>query len=434
MDSKNAAVFSCTYTPVSPLSTWSAARKKEWADNRRFYSCNALPGETDVMDYMLDPEKTAKPDRDHLWEQAAERLGIDLSERLPDKSEAENIAEYMTRFNSIGAFGLHGALTLRELDEWRQNAQKTQATLYHGVLSLPARQSELVGYEDMEKLVRQTFGGFLKKAGFDPKNVALMCAMHTNTENKHFHFAFYEKAPMYRDKRARLSYRRKWNIDKQILRDYRMSATAYLDEHKQDLYNYRNAAVAGIRGLNVTPTDNDLYISLCSLADKLPKSGRLQYNSVAIAPYRKDIDNVAMLLLRKDPDALAAHVRVLSEIKRRAKALSETGTKSDYAERLLGEYRSRLGNVVLGMVKSFRKSPKSAVRGKPETCKQYKAAARRRREHGAMVIQAALRMVSGGNDSVQADFTYSLHKAEREIDDMSAAGENGANKTDRSGY
>ena len=51
-----------------------------------------------------------------------------------------------------------------------------------------------------------------------------------------------------------------------------------------------------------------------------------------------------------------------------------------------------------------------------------------------MVIQAALRMVSGGNDSVQADFTYSLHKAEREIDGMSAAGENGANKTDRSGY
>lgn len=416
MNSKQATVFSCTYTPVAPLSTWSAAKKKEWADNRRFYSCNALPCETDVMDYMLDREKTAKPDRDYLWEQAAQRLGIDLSDRLPDKSEARRIDDYMTRFNTLGAFNLHGAMTKQELDEWRAGAQKTQATLYHGVLSLSMRQSELVGYEDMEKLVRQTFGGFLKNAGFEPKNVALMCAMHVNTENKHIHFTFYEKAPMYRDNRGRLLYRRKWNIDKQILRDYRMSTTAYLDEHKRDLSGWRNAAVAGIRALTVAPSDKTLYIELCSLADKLPQSGRLQYNSDNIAPYRKDVDRMAMLLLRKDPDALAAHVKALREIKRREKALSETGTKSDYGKRLLEDYKSRLGNAVLGMIKNFRRDPKSAVRGKPETSRQHKAAARRRREHGARVIRAALRMVSGGAGSVQADFTYSLHKAERETD------------------
>ena len=426
MDSKNAAVFSCTYTPVAPLAHWSAAKKKTWADNRRFYSCNALPGETDVMEYMLDPEKTAKPDNDYLWEQAAQRLEIDLSDRLPNKSEAKNIAEYMTRFNTLGAFSLHGAMTSEEVAAWRENAQKTKATLYHGVLSLPARQSELVGYEDMEKLVRQTFGGFLKNAGFDPKNIALMCAMHVNTENKHFHFTFYERAPLYRDNHGGLHYRRKWNIDKSVLNEYRMSATAYLDENKRDLYNYRNAAVNGIRGLNVTPSDKDLYIELCDLADKLPRSGRLQYNAEQIAPYRKDIDKVAQMLLRKNPDALAAHIKALCEIKRRGKALAETGTKSDYVKRLTEEYKSRLGNVVLGMVKNFRQNPKSSVRGKPETSRQYKAAARRRREHGARVINTALKVLSGGYGSVQADFTRNLERAEREIEYENTAKNNGA--------
>lgn len=434
MDSKHATVFSCTFTPVAPLNVWSAARKKEWADNRRFYSCNALPGETDVMAYMLDPEKTAKPERGYLWEQAAQRLGIDLSNRLPDKSEAKSIDEYMTRFNTLGAFSLHGAMTKEELDEWRKNAQKTQATLYHGVMSLPAKQSEFVGYEDMEKLVRQTFGGFLKNAGFDPKNAALMCAVHGNTENRHFHFTFYEKKPLYRDNRGELCYRRRWKIDEQVLKDYRMSTTAYLDENKRDLYNYRNAAVNGIRGLNITPSDRALYVELCSLADKLPKRGRLQYNSDNVAPFRKDIDRVALLLLRKDPKALAAHIKALSEIKRRGRALAETGTKSDYAERLLVEYKSRLGNAVLGMVKTFRKDPKSAARGCPETSRQHKAAARRRREHGARVIRTALHMLGGGSGSVQADFTYSLHKAEREIEGASAFAGNDGNKTNRSGY
>lgn len=415
MTSKDAAVFSCTYTPVAPLEKWSDEKKATWAKNRRFYSCNAEPGEIDVMEYMLDPEKTAKPDEEYLREQAAIRLGIDLSNRLPDKSEARSIEEYMTRFNTLGAFGLHGAMTKQECEEWRENARKTRATLYHGVLSLPSWQSKLIGYEDMERLVRQTFGGFLKNAGFDPNNVALMCAMHDNTENKHFHFTFYEKSPLYRDKNGKLNYRKKWTIDKQLLREYRISATAYLDEHKRDLSKYRDAAVHALRGV---PNDKDLYIALESLADKLPKSGRLQYNSEAIAPYRKDIDEVVQMLLRKSPDGKKAHTQVLSEIARRGKALAETGTDNSYTKRLTEEYKSRLGNVVLGMVKQYRNDPKSKLgtRGEPKTSKQHKAAARRRRAHGAKVIQTALKIVNGNAKSLQADFTRELHRAEREIE------------------
>ena len=416
MNAKNAVVFSCTFTPPSPSGQWGTKQKATWASNRRFYSCNAAHNEIDVTEYIAYGEKVERPDNELLQEQAAQRLNMDLSNRLPDKNEARNISEYVTRFNSLGAFGLNGAMTQSEIDEWREAARKTKSIIWHGVVSFPSEQSKLIGYEDAERLMRQTFGRFLKNAGFDPNNVALLCAMHSNTENKHVHFTFYEREPKYRNKNGEVGYRAKGKIDNAVLNEYRMSATAYLDEHKRDLYNYRNAAVNGIRGLNVVPTDRDLYVSLCELADKLPKRGRLQYNSENVAEYRKDIDNVVQLLLRRNPNAMQAHKKALFEIARRGKALSETGTKSDYVKRLTEEYKSRLGNVVLGMVKNFRNNPKADVRGEPTTCKQHKAAARRRRTHGAKVIRSAMQMVSGGNKSIQADFTRELARVEHEIE------------------
>lgn len=424
MNSKHAAVFNIKWTPPKPSEDWSAKQKAEWVSNRKFYSCNTEPGELNVVSYTTNGEKVDRPDDELLREQAAQRLNIDLSNRIPDKSEARRIDEYMTRFNSLGAFNLGGAMTEQELKEWVNGAQKAPGIIWHAVASFPAKQSQYLGYEDMEKLVRQTFGGFLENAGFNPDNIALLAAMHENTKNKHIHFTFYEKATKYLDTHGELKYREKGLIDNNVLNEYRMTMTAYLDEHKKDLYNYRNAAVRGIRALNVVPSDSELYVALCTLSDKLPPKGRLQYNSENVAPYRKDIDSVVQMLLRRSPDALSAHKRTLSEIARRGKALSETGTKSNYVARLTAEYKSRLGNVVLGMVKKFRQNPKMSLRGDPKTRKQYKAAARRRRECGARVIHEAMRMLSGDGKSVQADFTRELARTEREIEYMQSAGAN----------
>ena len=216
MNAKNAVVFSCTFTPPSPSGRWRTKQKATWASNRRFYSCNAAHNEIDVTEYIADGEKVERPDNELLQEQAAQRLDMDLSNRLPNKNEARNISEYVTRFNSLGAFGLNGAMTQSEIDEWREAARKTKSIIWHGVVSFPSEQSKLIGYEDAERLMRQTFGGFLKNAGFDPNNVALLCAMHSNTENKHVHFTFYEREPKYRNKTGEVGYRAKGKIDNAV--------------------------------------------------------------------------------------------------------------------------------------------------------------------------------------------------------------------------
>ncbi len=51
----------------------------------------------------------------------------------------------------------------------------------------------------------------------------------------------------------------------------------------------------------------DLYRAIDELVAKLPKSGRLQYNSKEMQPFRTDIDRVAKLLIYSDAGALAQH-------------------------------------------------------------------------------------------------------------------------------
>lgn len=412
MKSNEAVVFSLEYTPPVPLKKWDAKKIDEWKNNRDFYSCR---GENTAIKYILDDQKVVDIDGETMRADATRRLGIDLSNRLPSKSEAKNIAEYMTRFNTLGAFNLNGVMTQAELDEYRRMAQSTTACIYHGVISLSAKQSELVSYSDFQRLIKQTFGGFLKSAGFDPKNVAMLAAMHTNTENKHVHFCFFEKEPKHVRCDGRLGFRERYCVPQKLLDEYRMSATAFLDENKRDLYSFRNVVIGSLRSIGFSPSDKQLLTALKKLSAILPERGQLQYNADNIAPFRKDIDDVVKMLLRKNPRALSAHNEVLKEIARRGKNLAETGTKNDYAKRLTQEYKSRLGNVVLGYVRQYRKDARLCMRGEPQTRKQHKARARVMRSSGNGVIKQMLLAFNGGRRSVQANFTRDLRRAEREI-------------------
>lgn len=411
MNGNEAITFKIGFTPNTPSRNWSTARTAQWLSNRRFYTCNALSGEIDVAEYIANAAKITVPGNDLLREQAANRLGIDLTNRVRDKSEARSIDEYMTRFNSLGAFDRNGVMTKAELNKWREGAKTTQSIVWHGVISLSETQSRLVGYEDMERLIRQTFGGFLKNAGFDPNNIALLCTMHTNTENHHVHFAFYEKEPKYLDKYGKPQYKKIGVTNTYAINEYRMSATAFLDQNKADLSKFRDTVVNTLRG---AIWNKELYVALRNLDKQLPKKGRLQYNSANIAPYRKDIDSVVQLMLKSNPIAMAAHKKALLEIARRGNELSETGADSDYMKKLTADYKGRLGNVVLGLVIQYRDNPNNYVRGEPQTSKQFKARARRRRVRGGKLIHNVMKVLASSN-SVQADFTRSLEEAEQEI-------------------
>ncbi len=410
MNSCDAAVFRIEPIPVAPAKHWSDKRKADWARNRRFYTCNPLPGENDAAHYTGDKEKTLKADKACLKEQAALRLEYD-PENIPNKSEARSVDEYVSRFNSLGVFGTNGAMTEKEYDEWVQGAKKAGGTVWTAVISFPSEQSKKIGYEDCEKLVCQTFNGFLRNAKLDPKNIAVLAAAHENTENTHIHITFYEKQPKYRNKYGEKEYRKRYTFPETVLSEYRTSITAYMDENKRDLSKYRDEVINRLRGVF---TDKDLLVALKNLDVKLPKDGRLQYNAKQIEPYRKDIDDVVGMFIRRTDEGKKAHLKMLEEIGRRAKELGGTNAFNTYATRLTEEYKSRLGNVILGMVKKFRINPKKKVNdGRGKGGIGRKAAAARTRSHGYSVINSVMSMLKSGD--VQADFSRELNRAEREV-------------------
>lgn len=436
-------VFKIEFTPPSPLPRWNTKRKEKWASERSFYSCTA---KFSYLDYVLNPSKTGvnnnvmldeftsnieSPDGDvyHPSEPPLKKPKVGgampLNPKPLDRSKARSIDEYISRGGSIGVFDLKGDLTAEKLKIHRDNAATTGSNIWHGWLSIDELTSKGVDYEAAKKLMRQTFGGFLKKAGFDPEKLSLVCALHTDKEHhRHIHFSFYEKSANYRDKNGNVSYRKFGCIPKQLLIDYRISAAAYLDANRDEFYTRRDRALASLKRLRCEPLPTkELYAEVLSLARALPKTGRLQYNAENITPFRKRIDNVAITLLRTDPKAWSEHTSVLQSIARKKADIQRLtgGDKASYISNLSAEYKSRLGNQVLGLIKKIRFDAKNydksaRVGERVPTDRMRKAISRRLTAHGADVLNRFLTYIGNQSGAVHSDIDNALRRAEREIE------------------
>ena len=178
---------------------------------------------------------------------------------------------------------LDGALTKAEYEKWITGAQKTDSSIWYGVISLPIWLSPYVGYEYMERVIITLFSDFLHWSRFNTKNIALFCAMHDNTEHAHLHFAFYEKAPQYRKTNGEVIFRKKSVLPKQEIERFRLEATNYFTEDLRDLSNFRNAILRKLP--SYVPTEKDLYVDLIELENKLPKKGSLRYSGEEVSSY-----------------------------------------------------------------------------------------------------------------------------------------------------
>lgn len=396
MSSKDELVFKIEFFPSQPNDNWSEKRKAKWAANRMYYSCNMPKGKIDVAHYIADQEKVAHPIKDLLRDHAGRRLGMDyLSYRLPTTSEEQRIENYLPQFNTLGVFGLNGALTKTEYEEWITGAQKTDSSIWYGVISLPIWLSPYVGYEDMERLIITLFSDLLRWSRFNTNNIALFCAMHENTEHAHVHLAFYEKNPNYIDKNGKLTFRKKSLLPKQEIEKFRIDAKNYFIKDLRDLSNYRNAILRRLP--TYVPTKKDLYIDLIELEDKLPKDANLRYNGENISLYCKDIDSIVLRLFQSSGrETLNVYHKMFSDISKRSKALVDMDAQKKFVKRSIAYYKSRLGNVVLGMVRQYRTHLKLARWSNPKTDRQYKARARCSREVGMEVITRTLELIESG--------------------------------------
>lgn len=423
------ALFNIAYTLPSAPSYLKGNKRAEYMARRKFYN---LTSSYNFFSYALNGEKVVKN---------------------------ANAEHYFTREGgNTGLFNLNGALNDEQIKSLKSELKKTKSIIWHGFISFDESLTEAFStQENAVKFMRQTFGAFLERTQLKKDNIELYAALHEDTDNRHIHFAFYEKQPKRRDKNGKLCYTKKGKIDARAIDNYLVSANMHLDEHGEEYYTARNRA---IEQLNITRKGVSdgvirnfaLNRELNRLMSSLPATGRLQYGSANMAELRPQIDLVADLLIKTDPKAQKAQEEMLRQLaavksnvvelvkdnklayvngRRLGKdeiATAMNGQQGidmsfvdlnnvDYFERLQNDYKTRVGNVVLGLCKDIKQGDlRDSKRRYGVNNKGCKINAKHRREKRSNAIRDIQNLLCELCKGEQANFLKTVQENEREID------------------
>lgn len=433
------AVFNIGFTLAAPPASYSGNRRAEYIAERNFYN---LTSDYNYFTYTLNGQKVAKN---------------------------ANAEHYFTREGTnTGLFNMDGPIDEEQKKEIKLRLKDTKSTIWHGFISFDEETSRgFCSQENCVKFMKQTFGGFLTQAGFKKSNIELYCSLHEDTQHRHIHFAFFEKEPLRLDKYGNQVFTRKGKVAATAIDNYLVSANMHLSEHSAEYYTARDKAIAEMRRTRELKSRTGfvdgrsstasllMNYELSKLTSKLPKTGRLQYNSNDIANLRPEIDRVAELLIRSDARVAAAHEQMLKNLARIeheveqlaadgklgyvngkrmttadiAAAMDDGPTRNkalsmefldmqnvNYFERLKNDYKARIGNVVLGMCKDILHSDTHEhKRIGYVNNKHRKIEAKMRRRHRSELIYAARRAIGAICYQESANFLKTVQQHERDI-------------------
>ena len=395
----------------------------------------------------------------------------------------ENIFKYMTtegkrtgKFTALeylqkntGVFNNTGMISPEKVDEMKARLKENKGNIWHGFISLNNEQSYKIDTpEKCIELIRRTFQQFLSDAKFHKDNVDLMCALHLDRPHHlHIHFVFWEKEPLYKDKKGDgVHYRRKGKIGKDCIDNMFVRLGLCLSDRKDRVYKSRDKAIAELKELlgvrAVMASDEQIKKEIISLAKDLPKSGRLTYGSKDMEKFRSRIDKIVCFLLGSDRRAMKANRRFYEAVAEREREvknicgarsvpshkkgkpeplerdLPKYGNKIDESnihviEDLKADYKRRQGNLVLNICKFI----------KPEYFeRKYKCRSDNKRLKRSLGIsrnkidRACKKFFrSFGNESelLKRDFTRRLQEIEEEIERERKKNQNAADGGNESG-
>ena len=111
-----------------------------------------------------------------------------------------------------------------------------KSNLWQGIISFNNDYiNESIELEELEKkIVKEVLPRFFKKCGFkDISKMSYQVALHTNTDNYHFHISFIEKEPNYVCDNGKISYRRKGVFSKKEKDFLKNEVIHAIDRHRE---------------------------------------------------------------------------------------------------------------------------------------------------------------------------------------------------------
>ena len=273
--------------------------------------------------------------------------------------------EYLQK--STGVFDGDGLISQEKIAEMKERLKNNKGNIWHGFISLNEEQSHKIDTpEKCIGLIKRTFGQFLTDAGFNKKNIDLMCALHLDKPyHLHIHFVFWEKEPTYKSQKdGMLCYRRKGKINKDAIDKLFVRIGLYIDENRDRLFNTRVEAIRALRGMTYVKTvmgsSDEIRKEIVSLAKDLPKTGRLSYGSKDMEAYVGRVDKIVEMLIDYDGKARRSHLKFLNELEKHKQAIknicgtpfafTDKNIKVEEIERDLPKYHNKIDEKALSII------------------------------------------------------------------------------------
>lgn len=408
-----AVLFNMTFTTHEPAARCSSEQRLAHAQERAYYNWTAP---YNYKAYMEDRVKT---------------------------QEHKDYEDYMSKGDVL--FNQRGILSREEVERIKSNISTTKSIIWHGFISFDDVNSKR--FQTKQQCIdylHDVFNVMLDQSHLKRENIELVASLHTDTQHRHIHFTFFEKEPIY-IKKGEKTFTRKGKINQKAIDNLIVASNLYLDERRHELHTLRDKLIDKIKAaypVGKTATsikDKDVEKEIVSLASSLPADGRLGYNSENMKPLRNQVDKLVNLVISKDPQLMKAYAEWQKELSRKEDFARQAMIDSKFAyvdgrrvdlpeqkelratavsnwdnirviEDLKKDMRSRLGNYVIRVAKNIKGF--SIKQGKPTRVAKAKAKSRRRALKGATMLLNGMFKTQLG----RTDFTFELHRAEREIE------------------
>ena len=200
-----------------------------------------------------------------------------------------------------------GWLTPEKEKVWLQDLKKAYSEkgnlFWSDIVSLrdfmQAEKCSMFTVDDYAAVVDKVLPQFFNYVGLDPKNMIWWMNYHNDTDNPHFHLQFLEK----KQTRTRGKFTNKQAGKLKVLFSKEFGAREVLKERvgmdSSEYFKKKDQEKIEIIKLIKEQKFDSTKLSLDSFYKKLPSRGRLQYNSIQIAPYRKELDAIITSLLQQ---------------------------------------------------------------------------------------------------------------------------------------
>ena len=223
------------------------------------------------------------------------------------------------------------------------------------VVSFPpqfAIDSGLRTKQDYYMLTKAIIPKLILDNDMDLTNTCWYASSHIDTDNPHLHICLFEKEQRYK----------KDTLNKKSIKFLKSNIASYLIDNTS-FYKEQDYLFLGldykIRKSNFTKVEQDLFFSdkfrkslnkdLLNLYKKLPKKGRLQYNSKNLNKCRDDLDRIIDKILYHDKIKydFEKYYHHLEEIEREQKKMYGNSKNNNYIENKMNRLYSKIGNDIL---------------------------------------------------------------------------------------